>query len=82
MHISISYKSSKNKYQQTSRHKIKLFALTITGTVWEQRMGITDKVTYLSNKIQIFHKQSQTITDCFELDGMDVVKYKPYAFFW
>ena len=45
-------------------------------------MGTTDKVTYLSNKIQIFHRQSQTITDCFDLDGMGVVKYKPYAFFF
>ena len=44
-------------------------------------MGTTDKVTNLANKIQIFHKQSQTITDCFDLDGMGVVKYKPYAFF-
>ena len=44
-------------------------------------MGTTDKVTNLANKIQIFHRQSQTITDCFDLDGMGVVKYKPDAFF-
>ena len=56
------------------RQKIKLFVLTIT--VWEQWMGTIDLVTYLSNKIQIFHRKSQTITDCFDLDGMGFVKYQ------
>ena len=77
MHILLKFYKQISTNGQTQDYK--LFALTIT--IWEQWMGTTDKVTYLSNKIQMFHRQSQTITDCFDLDGMGVVKYKPYAFF-